>query len=83
MKFVVPVVVIALFGYFLFTGMKNIKSSKTASETSTPCKKYLLVTGSIQSVLAALVLITAVFTFKKYGDLDYFFRVIHGFLSPQ
>ena len=83
MKFVVPVVIVVLFGYFLYTGMKNLKDAKMSTESSTPTKNYLNVSGSIQVAMAVAVLVVAIYTFRKYGDLDYFFRVIHGFFNPQ
>jgi len=83
MKLLVLVIVVAMFGYFLYTGAKNLQNAKLASESSNPTKNYLTATGSVQVALAAVILLLAVYTFKKYGDLDYFFRVIHGFLNPQ
>lgn len=83
MKFVVPAIIVALFVYFLFTGVKNLQATKMASASSTPTKNYLTVSGSVQVAMAVTVLFIAIYTFRKYGDFDYFFRVIHGFLNPQ
>ncbi|MDD4931354.1 MAG: hypothetical protein PHG66_04405 [Candidatus Colwellbacteria bacterium] len=83
MKFVVPVIIIVLFAYFTITGMRNLQATKMASASSTPTKNYLSVSGGVQVAMAATILFIAIYTFRKYGDLDYFFRVIHGFLNPQ
>lgn len=83
MKFLVPVIVLLLVLYFLASGVRNLQAQKMASASSTPTKNELLVSGSVNMALGLFLLFTAIQTFRKYGDLEYFFRVIHGFVSPQ
>lgn len=83
MKFVAPAVILILFSYFLFSGVKNLQFAKLASDTSTPDKNYLTGTGVAQVVLATTVLLVSVFTFRNEGDLSSFFRTIHRFLNPM
>lgn len=84
MKLFVLVIVLLLFVYFSYTGVVALQSVKNSSpDASSQTKTYLMVTGGVQVFLAVTILLFSVYTLKKYGDLDYFFRVIHGSLNPQ
>ena len=76
-------IVCILLAFFLYSGVKNLQDSKSASETSIPSKKYLTFTGGMNIALAALIILISFQTFRKYGDIDYFFRVIHGAVSSH
>lgn len=63
-------IVFALVGYFLYTGVINIKASKTATGTSIPNKRYLFATGIIHVALAAILVFVTVFLGVRFQNIS-------------
>lgn len=80
MNLVTTIIIILLFAYFLISGVRHFQLSKTATDTSVPTKDEATAYAVINITLALLILLVAIQTFRKYGDIDYSFATIHRFL---